>query len=182
MTFWIVFLSILSLHLVYKWFWNYSRVKQLDGYIKLRKDDNERFAEEAAVIKELLTQAGLEDVTLTINDSRGISYTGFGIDQFIPNRIQVSLFQNLASADRQITPQIDLYLKQAKGVFRSRSKEALRVTYFIDLIISLPKNILQYYGVSAKSVSVNIFEVIYRVLIILKVLIDLGLVDLKSII
>lgn len=61
--------------------WNYSRVKQLDGYLKLRKTDHERFAEEAAVIKNLLIQAGLEDVTMTIDDARGRRISGPGIDE-----------------------------------------------------------------------------------------------------
>ena len=181
MLYWIVFLGIIVLHLIYRAFWNYSKVRQINYFQKLRKDDFERFTEETAVIKEILLQAGLEDNKMTIDGTRGKRISGPRIDQFIPDRIQVSIFQNLASGNKQLDHHIELYLKQAKGVFRSKMRQSLNITYVVDLLIGLPQKIFQHYGVSGKNVLVNLVQVIYWIVSLVKILSDFGLLDLKSV-
>lgn len=101
---------------------------------------------------ELFKKANINDYSIPITQYTGFDYVSSG---------QASIFKNFPTNDsRFINPIISVF-KNAIGIYKGRIIECFNPLYWINCIIFLPKNLLNYINISAESIITKIFQLLY---------------------
>ena len=72
-----------------------------------------------------------------------------------------SIYTAFPSKDIRFIVPTQKAFKNAIGVFKGRIFESINPKYWIDCVLFLPKNLLMYLNVSAESIFIKIFQLIY---------------------
>ena len=135
----------------------YFRLQKLYSYFKTitsEKDeeiDNRAFETKSEVI-ELFKKAGVEDNLIpTIKHVA----SGYGV----PYKVSCFSSYPTNSTEEFVISYVRMF-DEAKGTFKHRAKEVLNPFYWIDLILFVTKNLLNYIGVSPESRSTKILNII----------------------
>ena len=95
--------------------------------------------------------AGIKDTFIPVSQKMGHGYIG---------SFKASLFDNYPTNRSNFASHYFSMFDEAKGVFKYRIYECFNPFYWIDLIIFLPRNILNYIGVSPEVRSTKILNII----------------------
>ncbi|CDD12126.1 predicted protein [Phascolarctobacterium succinatutens CAG:287] len=138
-------------------FYDYRRIKQIhDNYIEwLATGKNiDSLLESQALFKKLLEKANVKESYLPVCQpvglGRAVQYNASVKEQF-PSRIHDFVLQT------------NKMIYEAEGVYLGRIKEAFNPLYWIDLIVFLPKHLMNYFGCNSESVLAKAFQAIYFV-------------------
>lgn len=178
MSFWIILLSIIFASLIYRALINFSKLLKIKSLQKIFETDHNGFIEESEMALSLFKEAGLKDggIPVTIESDLVVRTPMGDIPQY--QQRTISLFDNLTFNHNDIRPAvIGLFLK-SKGVFRSRFKESLNPLFWIQYTLTLPTYFFNYLGLNTTNLVVKVIQVFYWILGIIKILFDLGLVNL----
>lgn len=99
--------------------------------------------------------AGIKDVISPISVP-----TGFGMI----TTTKSSLFDNLFFKSESTISQAKECFLEAKGVYRTRVIECFNPFYWINLILFLPKNTIQYLGLNSDSILAKLSQFIYWII------------------
>ncbi len=103
-------------------------------------------------IQNHFKQANIKDASIPI--SQGIGFGQVAVSH-------TTAFTNLFVNDKRCYQRINDAFLEAKGVYRSRMKESFKISYWIKLIIFLPKNIISYLGLNTETIFTKIFQVMF---------------------
>lgn len=101
---------------------------------------------------ELLKRAEIQDRHLPISIPMGFGYV---------SNTSRSIFDNLFVNDSEISPLVNQFFNQAKGVYKLRMKQSYNPFFWIDSIVFLPKTLSKYFGIESNSVIVKIINILY---------------------
>ena len=93
------------------------------------------FLEKTPEIIELLKKAGQQSSTIT-----RVKPAGLGFAQ----TLHLDLFENITANDQQFYNLIFSSFKQAIGVYKKRIYESVNPLYWIEFLIFLPQNLINY--------------------------------------
>ena len=127
----------------------------LKKYHKYISEPDIKFAESVPAIENLFKSAGLEDPQVTHVES-----VGFGHFQ----KAQVSVFRNLTNRREDVVGLTIQMLHKAIGIYRGRAIDAINPFYWIELVITLPKQIFSYLGIPPEKTSSKIVQVLYWII------------------
>ncbi|NQU29988.1 MAG: hypothetical protein HQ525_04915 [Anaerolineae bacterium] len=153
-------LALFGIVVVIKLIINFSRFLQTKYYFAsfVRQDDdnnNWRFAEQAPQVIQLFKNAGIDDIKMSNIEPDGYG----GLLKFHP-----SVFENLAVKRQEIVNHVLRMFHEAIGIYRHRVFEALNPLYWLEVIVFLPKRVLEYVGVSPDTALANVAQVIYWIM------------------
>ncbi len=158
MTFALGIVFIIFFGVLFKIQYNYRRYK-ITLKIKskyLRWLENEESVQDmntyTSTILKLFREAKINDVhlptTAAIGYGRAVSY-------------QISVFQNpLYRTDQIIMSVCDMF-DEAIGYYRNAYKEAYNPLYWIEVIVLLPKHIMEYLDVNTEKLNAKIIHVVF---------------------
>ncbi len=138
--------------------YNYRRYKLTlkikDKYLKWL--DNEKSVSDMntykSIILKLFKDAKINDVhlptTTMIGRDKAASY-------------QFSIYQNLLYRTGQVVANVCDMFDEAIGYYRSAYKESFNPLYWIEVIILLPKHIMEYFGMNMEKLNTKIVHVIF---------------------
>ena len=131
-------LILFTLIVIYKIVLNFTRLKQLQRFEKefilFLSDRPSKIDEHKMQTIELFKKANIPDSQMPVTQP-----IGFGkVASF-----NASVYHNFPMAKRTIAEPSLLMFKNAIGVYKSRIFEAVNPLYWIDLIVFLPRNLLQ---------------------------------------
>jgi len=142
-----VFLGYCLIKLLINYSKYYECKQYLDKYLKWVLNPDFKLSEHKSHVIKLFKDAGLENSTI----QRGNVATG-----------DVWVFEQFSSyADDEVVEKTREYFHQAIGVYRSRALEVFNPIYWIEFIIYLPKNIINYLGGPPESIITKIIQLIY---------------------
>ncbi len=121
----------------------------------MKKDYSEKILTYKIEILRLFEKANIKDSNIPVTQP-----TGYG--QII--NTYVSIQHNLFLKGPVFAHAVDMFLA-ASGVYRERIKECFSPKYWVDQILLLPKNLLNYLGLNADSIIIKIINIIYWFLI-----------------
>jgi hypothetical protein len=147
-----IFLIVLAL----KFLMNFSRYFQckrfLAEYERYVNEPKWTFVESEPQVVKLFSSAGVKDSTFS-----HVEEIGYGNLQ----SSRPSVFNNM-SVRREDVVHITLRMfHKSIGVYRSRMLDTINPLYWIETIIYLPKQILNYLGVVPESAIIKIAQIIY---------------------
>ena len=146
--------------LIIKFVLNLSRFIQckcyLSKYNNYIKDPKWGFIELSHQVVTLFKNAGVEDTTVP-----NVQFIGFGNFQ----ASNPSVFSNISVIRKDIVSYVIGMFHQAIGIYRTRVLETFNPLYWIESIIFLPKQILNYMGVSSESIMIKVAQIIYWILV-----------------
>ena len=93
-----------------------------------------------------------------------------------------SVFENVACNHQDIIPAVDVLFMKTKGVFRHRLRETINPLNWVLFVINLPSHTLKYIGLGEENVIMKFVQLTYWILGMTKMLHDLNLIDINSII
>ncbi len=108
-----------------------------------------------AEIKSHLLNANIKDSKQPISIRTGYN--------MIANT-KYSMIDNIFTNNEDVFTWYQFAFLEARGVYRSRMKDSFKLSYWIKLIIFLPKNIIQYLGLNAETIFTKIFQLIYWII------------------
>lgn len=141
---------------VYKIFTNIVNLIKISYYYSLYEDfitdkSNEITKHKNHVV-DLFKKAKITNDSFAISQYSGCNTISNG---------HTSIFTAFPTKDyRFITPTLNAF-QNAIGIFRGRIIESFNPKYWIDCLLFLPKNTLTYLNVSAESLLIKFFQVIY---------------------
>ncbi|CAM3025215.1 TPA: hypothetical protein JBD00_10065 [Legionella pneumophila subsp. pneumophila] len=112
--------------------------KKYQVYMKAKSQEADiipDFLEKVPEIIELLKQAGQKSKIISRLQDTGLGYV---------QNLQGDLFENITTRDSEIYTEISTRLKYAMGVYKKRMCESVNPVYWIEFLIFLPKNIVEY--------------------------------------
>lgn len=121
-------------------------------YERYIKEPKWTFVENQLQVINLFKGAGVEDSTVT-----HVEEIGYGNLQ----SSRPSVFKNMPVRREDIVRITLGMFHRAIGVYRSRMIETINPLYWIETIIFLPRQILNYLGVTPESVIIKIAQLIY---------------------
>ncbi len=158
MTFVSEIVSIFLFYVLFKIQYNYRRYKLTlkikDKY--LRWLDNEEAVSDmntyTSIILKLFKDAKINDIhlptTTMIGYNRSVSH-------------QISIYQNLLYRTDQIVVNVCDMFDEAIGYYRSAYKEAFNPLYWIEVIVLLPKHIMEYFDMNTEKLNAKIINVMF---------------------
>ena len=145
--------------LVIKFLINLSRYIQCKWYLSRYQSHIKKpaweFVEHSLQIVRIFKGAGVEDVTVS-----NVEFIGFG--HFQSSR--PSVFSNLTVTREDVVGAVLNMFYKSIGVYRSRMLETINPLYWVELIIFLPKQALNYIGIPPESAVIKIAQIIYWML------------------
>lgn len=130
----------------------YQCKSYLNKYLKWLKKPSWELSEHKSDVIKLFKDAGLKDSSIQVTEQIVYSHLSVG---------NVSVFYQFPSNREEFVGITRRYFHQAIGVYRSRAWEVFNPFYWIEFIIYLPKQFLNYVGVSPESIIVKMFQLIY---------------------
>lgn len=122
----------------------------------LRGSDSNNVYHSTQEVKSLILGAGVEDMVVPV-----MQPAGFGM----VHSMKPSVLGQYPSNDVRFAYSTIRMFEQAIGVYKHRIYETINPLYWIDLIIWLPRNFLNYLGITVTSVGskliCSIFQIIY---------------------
>lgn len=178
MSFWIFFFSLILASLVYRTVLNYSRLRKINSLWKVYETDHNKFIEESEIALSLFKEAGLKDggIQVTTESDLVIRTPMADIPQY--QQRTISLFDNLSYNHQSIRPAVIGLFMKSKGVFRFRLKESMSPLFWIQFVLTLPTQFLRYLGLNEGNILIKLFQIVYWVIGIIKILSDLNLLNL----
>lgn len=143
------FLAFFIILVIYKSLSNllkYLRVKKLykEYYAWLAEQDKEdTFTTHRNEILQLFKNAGVKDSYIPMTQPMGYGQ----IAQF-----SASVFNNLTHKNKHIAASVDEKFLEVIGIYRKRCIDSFNIFYWIDLIIWLPKSVINYLGLSSENI------------------------------
>jgi len=110
------------------------------------------FVEKTPRIVQLFRSAGVEDSKMP-----HIELVGYGH----VSTSNVSVFANLTVTKEGIPAVVTGMFHQALGTYRSRMIDAINPLFWIEFVLTLPRQVLSYLGVPAQSIGSKIAQVVY---------------------
>ncbi|KAA3659973.1 MAG: hypothetical protein DWQ10_07675 [Calditrichaeota bacterium] len=150
-----IFVIIILLKLLF----NISKYIQCKRYLKKYLDwlENQtwRMTEYKSRVIKLLKDAEVKD-----------SYVGFaeplGLGQIQTGSL--SVMSNFPNAREDIVSLMLTMFHQAIGVYRSRIKDSFNPLYWIEFVLTLPKQVFGYLGIPAESLITKIVQLLYWII------------------
>jgi hypothetical protein len=135
-----------------------SYFAKFNQYLKNAVDDKSDWTiqENKHKIINIFLHAGLKDTTLSV-----IEPGGYGLVK----TINISLFDNIPLLRNDIPSIVVQFFKESIGVFRNRMVDAVNPIYWLESLVFLPKKIFNYLGVSADSLFIRSFQVIWWLIV-----------------
>ncbi len=142
--------------------YKYFLCKQyLDKYNNWLTNTDWQLVQDKSQVIKLFKDANLQDSKFQFEALVGQSHIATG---------NAWVFDNFPSYREEVVGRTIGYFHQAIGVYRSKSVEVFNPFYWIELIIYLPKHVLNYLGVLPESVIVKIIQLLYWLVSILYLL------------
>jgi hypothetical protein len=150
----IKYLIIFALILAYRLVVNLVRRKKCASFLNLYLEGGNdwNFGMQQDEIVELFRKAGIEDNHVPYAQPVGYGKVASGM---------VSVFQNLSSHREDIVHIVLTMFHRALGVYSKRAKETFNPLFWVEYILYLPKNVLQYFGLPPDHVFVRTVQIIY---------------------
>lgn len=104
---------------------------------------------------DLLKRAEIKDRHLPISVPIGYGYV---------SNTSRSIFDNLFVNDSEMSPMVNQFFNQAKGVYKLRMKQSFNPFFWIDSIVFLPKTIGNYFGFEPNGAFSKIITIFYWIL------------------
>ncbi len=130
----------------------------LKKYQKYTSDPNWKFTESIPEIIKLLKSAGISDSQVTYIEPIGYGKIQSGL---------VSAFDNLGNTRADVVTLFNSKLHQAIGVYRSRAIETINPIYWLEFIITLPKQVLSFLGIPPEATLSKIAQILYWLISVL---------------
>lgn len=147
-----IFLLVASLKIALNAARHFRCRRYINFYLQHITEDTWELTEHKPRIIELIKGAGVPD-----NYVPHVQPIGFG--QFISSK--VSVMRNLSNSRQDISNAALAMLFEAKGTYRTRTLETLNPLYWVELVINLPRIMLEYVGVSSESIVVRSLQVVW---------------------
>lgn len=145
----IIFLSII----LYKFLTNYIRLKQLQKY---EREFIDFLSNKSCIIDEhsvqtinLFKRAGIRDAKIPISQPIGFGQVA---------NFNASTFQNFPMTQRAVSEPALVMFRNATGIYRTRMLESINPIYWTDLIVFLPKNLLDYIGINSDAAAFKLWN------------------------
>lgn len=106
-------------------------------------------------IENHLKQANVKDTAIPILEPLGLGQIATAT---------TTAFDNIFAYDKRPFSYINHAFLEARGVYRSRMIDSFKISYWIKLIVFLPKNIISYLGLNADTIFTKIFQIIFWVI------------------
>lgn len=153
---WLKFLLIFLLIFAYKLITSIADLvnirKYYNLYVKYLSEQDTEIHKYKSLCVDLFKRLHIEDVYMPISQK-----TGYGMVASYNS----SLFTNFPSNTNIFAPDTMRIFRNAIGLCENNIKQCFNPLYWIRCIIFLPKNILLYLNVSADSIFIKIFQLIY---------------------
>lgn len=154
----IKFLIAFVIIVVVKFFTNmskYHQAKQLRAkYHASFYDDGEPFDEYIPMAKKLCKDAGLDYVSIPVTQPVGYSHIA---------SFKAKISDNLSSRRSDIVGAALSLFDEMVGVYRMRMRECFSLQFWVDVIIFLPKHVMQYLNGNPENVFAKLIQLIYWV-------------------
>jgi hypothetical protein len=137
----------------------YQRIKYLlSKYKKYIKNPNWEFSEYKLEILKSFRDAGVEDTGITAKE-----HVGYGTI-----KVQtVSSFLNITNVSPEVIDANMQNFYSVIGYYKLKIIETFNPVYWAELLIFLPKHILNYFGLKSFSTIKNVFQIAYWIIIII---------------
>ncbi|TRX72686.1 hypothetical protein [Carboxylicivirga sp. M1479] len=182
MDFWIIFIAIIVFSLIFQILLNYSKLRKIKKLHKLHLTDFNKFIEESEIALSLFKEAGLEDGKVMVTRESDLVLRTPMIDIPQYHQHNVSVFNNVACNHEDIIPAVNGLFMKTKGVFRHRLREVLNPLNWVLFVINLPSHVLKYIGFGEGNIIMKLVQLTYWIFGMAKMLNDLELIDISSII
>jgi len=153
------YLAFFALLIFAKFFNNASKlisIKRIrDRYERSFLKDGPSFTEQIPKAKKLLSDAGFGEVSISVAQPLGCS---------LVSSSQACIVDNLDSRRADIVSSAISLINQTVGVFRMRMWESLSPRYWIETVIFLPKNLVQYLGGKPDGIYTKLLQILYWIL------------------
>lgn len=73
----------------------------------------------------------------------------------------ISVFENLSVQRKDVVAIVYSRFKESMAIYKARMIEAINPIYWTEMFVFLPKTILLYLGLNAKSLTIKIFQIIW---------------------
>lgn len=152
----IKFFIIFAIIFFYKLLTNIINLVQVSHYKELFYDfisnQNNNLPQHKSQVIQLFKNAGIKDANFSVTKPAGYGYISHG---------KASVFDNFPSLVEDFVLSTGRMFEEAIGTYKSRIFECFNSIYWINCIIFLPKAVLAYLGVSAESIFIKIFQILY---------------------
>lgn len=151
---------------LFYYFYYYIKAKKvLDRYENYLENQNDWYiSDNRQMIVDMLKKAGIINAQFPY-----VEYVGF---QQVCNST-LSLFNNIATLREDIVRVVHRDLREAKTVFRSRLLATFNPVFYLEIVIYLPKLILEYLGVKKESVVIKLVQTLWWLLQIAGILVGI---------
>ncbi len=142
------------LYNVYYYFLAKKYFAKYNQYLQNAIDDKSDWTiqENKHKIISIFRRASLKDFDLPVIEPGGFGYV---------KTMKISLFDNLPLTREDIPSIVVQLFRESIGVFRSRMVDAINPIYWLESLVFLPKKLFSYLGVSADSLIIKIFQIIW---------------------
>lgn len=131
----------------------FLRLRYLESfYIECLQEDSPSMLGHQDEVIKLFKDAGIPDSVVPHAQAMGYG-------QVMTTR--VSVFSNLTNSRSDIAQIVVKNFRRAEGVFKKRMLNSFNPLYWIDALINLPREILEYTGVSPETTLVKVVQVFY---------------------
>lgn len=132
----------------------YQTKKLCNEYIRWLYDRSnyDKVAQKKYLFKELVKKANIVDVHLPTTQPMGYGKIA---------SFKASVAENFPSCFADFATVTNDMFYEMEGIFKSRIREAFNPLYWINLIIYLPKNLLEYFGLSSDNAGSKLLQLIW---------------------
>ncbi len=123
-------------------------------YVKYLSNQNTDFSEHTDSVIQLFKAAGVSDLVIPFTQPAGFGMVAHG---------STSLFANIGNLRKDTVAMMHNCFAKAKGTFKHRIVETFSPIFWINCVIFLPRNILEYLGLKGDSIFVKLFQLLYWV-------------------
>lgn len=129
-----------------------SAKRMRDQYTASFTKNGKPFTEQIPIARKLFSDAGLSKVTIPVTQSLGYGQlTSF----------HAKVIDNLDCNRQDIVSSALSLFDQMVGMYRMRMLESFSLRYWLELLIFLPKYVVQYLGGNAEKLPAKLFQLSY---------------------
>ena len=133
----------------HQWAYLEGKDEDADKNLKSKGDKAERWIVDNSIeIKKLVLETGLEDHSISFMDKMGL---GFAKEK------QIKVLDNLLVMNSDIMGLGRQFISQAKGYYKVEAFKSLKIQFWVETILFLPKNIFLFLGLKEKNKITNVF-------------------------
>ncbi len=131
----------------------FVRMKRyLEKYKKWHSTRDEKFLESKSQVVRLVRDAGVSDQRISVSE-----HVGYGNLRVT----EASVMDNFPHLSQDMSSAAQRLMREAIGTYRARMRETFNPLYWIEYLVYLPREVLDYLGVPAESIFVKVLQIVW---------------------